>query len=225
MANALFGRLGEGTTIQNTSKATGGLNQLFPAIMPQSNTGTQQTQPNEFQRLFAGGGDIASKAMVDWGGKKVNDYLFGPKDFASLSPEMQGFAENFTKGVPEDAYKALASQFGLGEEELLKEGVYNRLLQKAVMESSDDLLTSSANAAATSSIPWVGPALSLGKDIFSGNIFRQPGASIGSAGGALGGAMLGQALIPIPGVGAAIGGLLGGTGGGFLGRTIGRLFG
>jgi hypothetical protein len=226
MANALFGRLGEGTTIQNTSKATSGMDQLFPVNMPQLNTGTQQAQPNDLQSLLSGGGNIASKALANWGGGKINDYLFGPKTFEGLSPAMQGFADNYAVGAPADAYKTLASQFGLESEggELLKKGIYDKLLQKAVTESSDDILTTSANAAATQSIPWVGPALGLGKDILSGNILRQPGGSIGSAGGALGGAMLGQALIPIPGLGAAIGGLLGGTGGGFLGRTIGRLF-
>lgn len=52
----------------------------------------------------------------------------------------------------------------------------------------------------------------------------QVGGALGGAAGGIGGAMLGQALIPIPGVGAIIGGLAGGLLGGAGGGGLGSLF-
>ncbi|MFU2164892.1 hypothetical protein ACMZ6Z_08980 [Streptococcus pluranimalium] len=45
-------------------------------------------------------------------------------------------------------------------------------------------------------------------------------SAAGSSVGKIGGAMIGQALIPIPGVGAAIGAAVGSIAGGFIGSAI-----
>lgn len=76
-------------------------------------------------------------------------------------------------------------------------------------------------------VTGVGGALSgwqLAQMLYGSGTGSQIGGAVGGAGGAIGGAMLGQALIPIPGVGALIGafagGLLGGAGGGGLGSLF-----
>lgn len=56
----------------------------------------------------------------------------------------------------------------------------------------------------------------LGTSMGGGGAIAQAGSSLG----AMGGSVVGQALIPIPGVGAAVGGLIGGTLGGMLGGKL-----
>lgn len=213
-ANAKFGLLGKGTDIQNTSKV---MSELPFAPPPMALPTSRPSEATPFQGLLTDMGKGGSKLVSDWAGKKIPELFQGPQSFEALSPEMQGFASAFGKGSP-DVVETLSKQFNLSPEAA---GTYDKLLGQAVEKSTEELAESSA-AAATQSIPWVGPALGLGKDLLTGDLFKRPGQSLGTAGGALGGAALGSMIFP--GVGTVLGGLLGGSGGGFLGRTLGRLF-
>jgi hypothetical protein len=214
--NAKYGQLGASVPIPNTSHAIGDTPFESP---PALSMGSQQPTPKQgpLQTIMDLTSPAASKLTSDWLTKKIPELINGPGTFNSLSPEMQGFAEAFKTGAP-DVYKTLGDQFGLSD---MPTGTYDKLLGKALEESTKNL-ESSAEVAATQSIPWIGPAIGLGKDLLTGDLFKRPGQSLGTAGGALGGAALGTMIFP--GVGTLLGGLLGGSGGGFLGKMFGKLF-
>ena len=93
-------------------------------------------------------------------------------------------------------------------------------------------LAKSATAAVTKTAAKAVPLLSAGLAVAEGAAVlmdedattREKSESIGSIAGATAGAFIGQALIPIPVVGAAIGGFLGETIGSWLGDKVGEQF-
>lgn len=157
-------------------------------------------QKDTFNQLMSPVAGVGSKVASDWMSKKVTDWLSGPQSFDKLSPEMQGFAEQFTKGGPVDAYGELASRFGkeslagtesgLGGYEKLAEGMTGK-----ASETTGDLM---AGFDPTSAVMTAAPMLA--------KMFGLKGTASDalSAAGSTGAAALQGFMNPINDVGALL---------------------
>ena len=202
VGRALLGRRGQGggvaSGVAGALGAASGVQSVFVVNMPAS----------------FGGMDIGGKR-----GKKIRG-----------SKKMRGSKMSSLKAVPPSVMPKASASVGTSLASGVKQATNTLKNTATTVAKSTANVAKSATAAVTKTAAKAVPLLSAGLAVAEGAAVlmdedattREKSESIGSIAGATAGAFIGQALIPIPVVGAAIGGFLGETIGSWLGDKVGE---